>query len=214
MSPLSRKALAFGFLLSLPLFPLSAAQAGVLHTADGVAVTSSGGCVTVGFEGDGSCVLKDGTAKSDGSVFKSDLPLDRHAHAVYFGFNQATLTPDAQRALTHLAHHLLTMREGHYAHHHAPMEGKKAAASGLVILVGHADSFGGTEYNEKLALKRAAAVRTYLVQKGVKPNKIEVRSVGKTEPHAHCDATLPRAALITCLQEDRRVEINVSGCDK
>ena len=44
-----------------------------------------------------------------------------------------------------------------------------------VIVNGHADRLGSTQYNQKLSEKRADAVRAYLVSKGVEPRRSKPR---------------------------------------
>ncbi len=50
-----------------------------------------------------------------------------------------------------------------------------------VIVSGHADTSGSAEYNAKLALKRAKAVKNYLVNKGVDPELLAVEGHGEEE---------------------------------
>lgn len=51
-----------------------------------------------------------------------------------------------------------------------------------VRIEGNADERGTREYNFALAARRAEAVRSYLVSKGVDPSRIEVISYGKERP--------------------------------
>jgi outer membrane protein OmpA-like peptidoglycan-associated protein len=39
----------------------------------------------------------------------------------------------------------------------------------VIVTVGHTDSVGSNDYNQKLSLRRAEAVKAYLVGKGVEP---------------------------------------------
>ena len=50
-----------------------------------------------------------------------------------------------------------------------------------VNVIGHADTSGTNEYNRKLAMRRANAVRDALVQRGVNPTIISVDSRGEEE---------------------------------
>lgn len=50
-----------------------------------------------------------------------------------------------------------------------------------VNIVGHADTSGPTDYNEKLAFKRANAVRDALVERGIDASLIAVDARGETE---------------------------------
>jgi len=47
-----------------------------------------------------------------------------------------------------------------------------------VLITGHTDNVGGAEHNSELSLKRAEAVRDYLVSEGTDPNKITVNGAG------------------------------------
>jgi len=69
---------------------------------------------------------------------------------------------------------------------------------------GHTDSVGGEEYNQTLSENRAAAVREYLVQQGVKSDTITARGFGEAQPVAS-------NAIAAGKQQNRRVELVVSG---
>jgi outer membrane protein OmpA-like peptidoglycan-associated protein len=51
-----------------------------------------------------------------------------------------------------------------------------------VVVIGHTDSVGEDEYNDKLSLQRAEAVRKQLVALGFDPARIAVAGRGKREP--------------------------------
>lgn len=53
-----------------------------------------------------------------------------------------------------------------------------------VRIEGNADERGTREYNLALGARRAEAVRTYLVERGVAPNRIDTISYGKERPIA------------------------------
>ncbi|MCB1532522.1 MAG: OmpA family protein [Alphaproteobacteria bacterium] len=50
-----------------------------------------------------------------------------------------------------------------------------------VTVVGHTDTSGATDYNQRLAFKRANAVRDALVERGVNPSMISVDAKGESE---------------------------------
>ena len=77
-------------------------------------------------------------------------------------------------------------------------------------IVGYADRIGSVSYNERLSQKRAKTVRDYLIAKGYTNARVtETRWVGKSEPSTNCPAGKKRASLIECLQNDRRVEVEI-----
>ena len=84
-----------------------------------------------------------------------------------------------------------------------------------ISVEGHADRMGSTAYNQTLSNARATAVKDYLVVHGkIDPAKISATGMSEGSPvtaMADCSDRLPRAQLITCLQPDRRVEIEVTG---
>jgi len=89
---------------------------------------------------------------------------------------------------------------------------KLARVSGILLahpslrieVEGHTDSVGGDEYNQRLSEQRAASVRDYLVQNGIKMNNVTAKGFGKTRPVVSNDTSAGR-------QQNRRVELVVSG---
>ncbi len=71
-----------------------------------------------------------------------------------------------------------------------------------LIIDGHTDSQGDDAKNMTLSEKRALAVKTYLVNKGVAENRLKSRGFGETQPKATNDTSAGRA-------ENRRVEFTV-----
>lgn len=116
---------------------------------------------------------------------------------VLFRFNSAELRPGAHEKLDELAQ---------------TMQG---AEVDRIVAVGHADRIASEKYNEELSQRRAEAVKQYLVQKGVDPQRVETQGAGESQPVAQCGKMGPERAsnqkLVACLQPDRRVEIEVLG---
>ena len=77
----------------------------------------------------------------------------------------------------------------------------------VVIAVGHTDGIGSGAYNNKLSVRRAEAVKAYLVSKGIEPNRVYTEGKGKTAPRADNRSAEGRA-------QNRRVEIEVVGTSK
>lgn len=70
-------------------------------------------------------------------------------------------------------------------------------------IIGHTDSSGSAEYNERLSRLRAEEVKRYMVGDcGIDPNRLVATGLGESEP---LDASDPRA------DENRRVEFQVSS---
>ena len=74
----------------------------------------------------------------------------------------------------------------------------------VIIAVGHTDSIGTVEYNQKLSVRRAEAVKAYLVSKGIEKNRVYTEGKGEKQPVADNKTAEGRA-------KNRRVEIEVVG---
>jgi OOP family OmpA-OmpF porin len=116
-----------------------------------------------------------------------------------FDFDKATLRPEGKAKLDELA------------------AKSKQVKLEVILAVGHTDRIGSESYNQKLSEKRAAAVKQYLVGKGIEPNRVYTEGKGEKQPvtGTTCDKmgkeTGKNAKLVSCLQPDRRVEIEVIG---
>jgi len=84
-----------------------------------------------------------------------------------------------------------------------------------ILAVGHADRIASEQYNQQLSEARAQAVKTYLVDKGLQSQLVKTEGKGESQPVAECGKMGPEKAsnkkLVSCLQPDRRVEIEVFG---
>lgn len=74
----------------------------------------------------------------------------------------------------------------------------------VIIAVGHTDSVGTDAYNQKLSVRRAEAVKAYLVSKGIEKNRVYTEGKGEKQPVASNKTSEGRA-------KNRRVEIEVVG---
>ncbi len=66
-------------------------------------------------------------------------------------------------------------------------------------LHGHTDSVGSQAFNQRLSEQRAEAVKDYLVQQGIDPDRLETKGFGETDPRLPNDSPELR-------QHNRRVE--------
>jgi len=78
-----------------------------------------------------------------------------------FDFDKSVVKPDAKSKLDDLADKI------------------KRVNLEVVIAIGHTDSIGSDAYNQKLSVRRAEAVKSYLVSKGVEPNRIYTEGKGE-----------------------------------
>ncbi len=106
--------------------------------------------------------------------------------AVDFEFNSTQLTAPAQHTLDEVAAALLTQPELH------------------VEVQGHTDSIGTDAYNLGLSQRRADAVRTYLIGKGLSPAVLTAQGFGKSKPIASNETAEGRA-------QNRRVAFEVTN---
>ena len=71
------------------------------------------------------------------------------------------------------------------------------------VIEGHTDARGSAAFNRRLSMRRAQAVRAYLIEQGISAQRIVARGKGSAEPVASNDDPEGRA-------NNRRVEIVVT----
>ena len=82
-----------------------------------------------------------------------------------------------------------------------------------IRLVGHTDRLGNEAYNQQLSGQRAWTVKQYLQQRGISA-AIQAEGVGESQATGQtgqCRGERATAALVQCLQPDRRVGVEVVG---
>lgn len=110
---------------------------------------------------------------------------------VYFDFNKTALTAEAVEKLDNLVSIV-----------------KQSQAIRQVTVLGYADEIGTASYNLALSQKRAAMVEQYLASRiSIPTNVLMVNGKGATDSKTDCPKTLKRQERITCLAQDRRVEV-------
>ncbi len=108
---------------------------------------------------------------------------------VLFDFDKSVVKPEGRSKLDDLANKV------------------KSINLEVVIAIGHADSVGSDEYNQKLSVRRAEAVKAYLITKGVETNRVYTEGKGEKQPVASNKTAEGRA-------KNRRTEIEVIGTRK
>lgn len=79
-----------------------------------------------------------------------------------------------------------------------------------VVVTGHTDPLGTDMYNMNLSQLRAQTIRSYLINRGVRPETLMATGAGESQQIKACNMNQPRQALIDCLQPNRRVELSVT----
>lgn len=108
--------------------------------------------------------------------------------ALFFGFNEADLTPRSQRQLQIVAE-LLKASHGH------------------LNISGHTDDVGSEAYNQKLSERRAEAVREALIGFGVEPEQVSAEGMGKSQPRRTYTTEDSEQQIDYIRGENRRAEI-------
>lgn len=121
-----------------------------------------------------------------------------------FGFDRDTLRPEATETLNALAQRLSN------------------ANVQAVRVEGHTDFMGSDAYNQALSERRANVVANYLVNRGVASTKVTAVGLGESQARMTetCEAEVAklgakvsrakkRAALIACIEPDRRVDVKI-----
>ena len=103
-----------------------------------------------------------------------------------FDFDKSVVKPDGQRALDDLLNKLQGMN------------------TEVMITVGHTDSIGTEEYNQKLSVRRAEAVKAYLMSKGIEASRVYTEGKGESQ-HVADNKTAENRA------KNRRVTVEVVG---
>jgi peptidoglycan-associated lipoprotein len=116
----------------------------------------------------------------------SELNSERPLSDVFFDYNQNVLREDARRVLQQDAQWLSKWPQT------------------TIRVDGHCDERGTAEYNLALGDRRADVVREYLANLGVKPDRIQTRSLGKEAPFC-------QDAGESCWSQNRRDHFEITA---
>jgi peptidoglycan-associated lipoprotein len=116
----------------------------------------------------------------------SELNAERPLGDPFFDYDQNTLRDDARQVLQQDAQWLAKWPQT------------------MVRVDGHCDERGSAEYNLALGNRRAAAVQEYLTSLGVRPDRIQTRSLGTEAPFC-------RESGESCWSRNRRGHFEITG---
>jgi outer membrane protein OmpA-like peptidoglycan-associated protein len=108
---------------------------------------------------------------------------------ILFATNRATLTPGAEKNIDQLSQFM------------------KKYPTRKIVIEGHTDSVGRSEYNLTLSKRRADEVKKALVAKDIDESRIETKGYGETTPLASNKTAAGR-------QQNRRVEVIILEDDQ
>ncbi|WP_426104998.1 OmpA family protein [Massilia sp. TSP1-1-2] len=103
-----------------------------------------------------------------------------------FDFDKSVVKPEGKAALDDLLTKLAGMN------------------TEVMVTVGHTDSVGTDAYNQRLSLRRAEAVKAYIVSKGIDASRVYTEGKGESQPLADNNTAEGRA-------KNRRVTVEVVG---
>lgn len=151
---------------------------------------TSGGQNARGSSGWVNPALVDGFAAGQGLELRSSEFNSANGEAIegilpsiYFGFDQAAIRPSDRPALQEAADYL------------------RQHPGARLIVEGHCDWRGTSEYNLALGERRASSARDYLITLGISQDRIEVVSMGDLEASQASDEAR--------LGQDRRADLLV-----
>lgn len=117
-------------------------------------------------------------------TLKYDPPRTITLKNVFFDTGKATLRSESYAALNEL------------------VDALKIKSTMVVEIAGHTDNVGNKTSNQQLSEQRANSVKTYLVKKGIKPERIIAKGYGDSEPVSYNDTDEGK-------QQNRRTEVRI-----
>lgn len=101
---------------------------------------------------------------------------------VYFALNEWTLSDEAKQTIN------------------TQIENRPEEWKGILQVVGHTDAQGPDTYNRVLGLKRAEAVKSYIVSLGISESDVRVETFGE-------DGQICEEATSACFEQNRRAHL-------
>jgi peptidoglycan-associated lipoprotein len=138
-----------------------------------------------GFGGTEGSLGANGLGTSDG-IGGGTLPGSTVSDRVHFSVDQTTLDATAIGILD------------------AQIGWLKQNAAAPILIEGHADERGTSEYNMALGSSRASAVRNYMVSQGIPDSRVSIITYGRERPIATCPDE-------SCFAQNRRAVTVVTG---
>ncbi|MDR1259858.1 MAG: peptidoglycan-associated lipoprotein Pal [Endomicrobium sp.] len=113
---------------------------------------------------DGYFNAKNSNIHENKQLLKKSFSENNSLKVIYFGFDKSDLTTSSLKILKENVDYLTDN------------------SNIKIILEGHTDDRGTTEYNLSLGQRRALKVKEYYVQLGIEPSRITAISYGKEKP--------------------------------
>ena len=129
---------------------------------------------------------------SDTKIHTRNIKETHVAADAYFAFGSTELSEEGKARLDELA---------------GSVPGKQDPR---IQITGYTDRLGDEQYNMELALRRAEAVRDYLVDRGVAEELIDTTALGPHDPLVACTGK-HGGQLIRCLAPNRRTVVEFSA---
>lgn len=128
-----------------------------------------------------------------------DLPASQEAYVLTY---KITITPPRSFTLDNVFFDTgkATLRQESYKELNELAEYMNLKNTLVIEIAGHTDNVGNAESNLALSENRAMAVRDYLLKKGIKPERIQAKGYGDTQPVSDNTTTEGR-------QKNRRTEV-------
>lgn len=215
---IAKKTLAAALLASVGFAAVAQERVYVIDQRDVVAKSGFGLCWRTGYWTPAAAAADKAGCECDKDLIPADVCAGKPAPAPAAAAPAAAAPKPAGEKITIAADALFDFDKAVLkAEGKAKLDQLAAQAKSLklevILAVGHTDRLGSNAYNQRLSERRAAAVKTYLVSKGVDANRVYTEGKGETQPVTgnKCDKVGGRAAQISCLQPDRRVEVEVIG---